>query len=312
MTATLLTSLERTAVRLLCSAAVALTVGLAVSEAWAQCTAQVRVMSYNILRQGYWDEKESINDRWGDETNPRRDRVLAIINSNGPDILGVQEANSLQVTDLANGLAEYGFYEMGDHGDKDDGGSHNAIFYSTPRFTQVGQGTFWYSNDPDVRGENYAACTNGAPAWPRMASWVKLYDSATDLTYFVLNTHWDRSCNSLEAALVRQKIKELAGGDPPAIPVIITGDLNSEPDKDAIKELTNREDHYPGEFELWDTHVEVHGVPGSFGNCYTGETGDRVDYVLHSSHFTATDAWTDDSTVGGYCASDHWPEVAEL
>jgi len=67
---------------------------------------------------------------------------------------------------------------------------------------------------------------------------LKLQDKVSDKEYFALNTHLDHVGGMARRegiSLMLDKVNELSDG----LPVIVTGDFNSEPESDVIKHVTD-------------------------------------------------------------------------
>ncbi|MDZ7649266.1 MAG: endonuclease/exonuclease/phosphatase family protein [Cytophagales bacterium] len=109
----------------------------------------VSVMSYNIRLD---TEADGIN-QWKN----RRDKVIALIKKNNPDLLGVQEALHNQMMDLQKGLSEYEFIGVG----RDDGkekGEYSAIFYKKSRFEVIKKKRLWLSETPEIAWKQKLGC----------------------------------------------------------------------------------------------------------------------------------------------------------
>ena len=92
----------------------------------------LKVMSVNVLEDN-GSASSSNPNRWVYSGGPdRRDRLLQVISDYDPDLLGVQEALSNQVSDLtgSTSLSGYGHYMVG-VADGLQGGVNDGIFYRT-------------------------------------------------------------------------------------------------------------------------------------------------------------------------------------
>lgn len=172
-----------------------------------------------------------------------------MIRREAPDVIGVQEALHGQAADLRASLPGYGFFGIG----RDDGlraGEYSGIFYRNDRFRPdaVDQGMFWLSDMPE---------TPGSRTWgneiPRVATWLRLTDLATDRGFYVFDTHFDhRSQESRERAalLIAKRIDTRAHPDEP---VILLGDLNSFENNASVLYLSGRRVEIAGEKRAWNT-----------------------------------------------------------
>lgn len=211
---------------------------------------QVRVMSFNI-----WHD----DGGWPENYGNRAQRVVDAIESEDPDIIGLQEAYPWQVSWLKDEIYLEGtkVYDSYGRSKKEDSGSTtNAILYRKDRFNLLDSGTFWYSNRPDVVGTVPGeAWGNPDENFPRICSWVRLEDIQTGMTFYVFNTHWQHKggmqsydpdddfeasrdvvkWHKNAAELLEERIKQRTHDDP----FIVTGDFNATPNSEEIGMLTD-------------------------------------------------------------------------
>lgn len=184
----------------------------------------VNIMSFNIR----YDNPEDSLDNW----KYRKDRVANAIRFYEVDILGTQEVLHNQLEDLKQCLPEYGVVGVG----REDGiekGEYSALWYKRDHFELLDSGYFWLSETPEVAGSK-----GWDGACERVASWAKLKDKISGKEYFTLNTHLDHIgvvARREGISLILDRVNKLSDG----LPVIVTGDFNSEPESDVIKYITN-------------------------------------------------------------------------
>lgn len=205
---------------------------IALTAIMAACTAtavandtDLKVMSFNIR----YDNPGDKENNW----QFRRDRAATAIRFYSPDILGTQEVLDNQLNDLDQRIgSEYAHLGVG----REDGvkaGEYSALWYRRDRFDVVNSGNFWLSETPEKAGSK-----GWDGACERIATWAVLADRDSGKELFVLNTHLDHVGTVARhdgAALILERADSLAAGRP----VIITGDFNSEPDSDVIRQLTD-------------------------------------------------------------------------
>ena len=301
--------------RLLAISSVGLVLMLSASSSRA---ATLDVMAFNIRNVTTFTNLAGPPNGWfdvndlpsGNLVNGRRLRAIAVIQANDPDIMGVQEADQIQVDDLLGEFPHLDYFGAG----RDDGlqlGEQSGIFYRADRFTRIDGGHFWLSTTPEVPGTTFATSFDSGN--PRMATWVVLDDSLTGRSLFVLNTHWSlsSSARSSSADLIRDRLPALAG----SLPVIVTGDLNTSESSSAFRTLRDGSD--PSDRQLVDAYREVFLNPSSnertFHNYNGGTSGSRIDHVLYSEgDFVALDAAIDRTSFEGLFPSDHYPVTATL
>jgi endonuclease/exonuclease/phosphatase family metal-dependent hydrolase len=253
------------------------------------------------------DKSEAWNSRSGKH---RRDLLLKLITDIDADILGVQEAYHNQVEDLEQALPGHTFYGVG----RDDGekaGECSGVLFRNDRFNEVDHGTFWLSESPDRVGSAFpgAACV-------RIASWNMLTDGMhDDRQLFVLNTHWDHVSQKARvhsAGVIREKLAALAE----RCPVIVMGDLNAFADSEAVVALGGAEDDSLAAPKLHDSYrqaiPEQRDDEATYHNFMGFTKGLRIDFILTSGDFRATDAKIIHTCYDGVYPSDHYPVVVTL
>lgn len=254
----------------------------------------LRVMSFNI-RYGSADD--------GDNSWPHRaEAVKQTIADYAPHVLGLQEALRFQIDELREKFPSYDEVGVG----RDDGkqkGEYAAILVDRRRLEIVDQGTFWFSETPEV-----VASTSWGNEIPRIATWSRLTDRAADREFYVYNVHWDHVSQNSRERSARLLLNRIAGVDATAI--IVTGDFNANEQNAAFRALVTSD-----VAALQDTYRQLHRDADSVGTFHGfrgGRRGGKIDAVL------ATDAWktvdariVDDAPAGRY-PSDHYPVTATL
>jgi endonuclease/exonuclease/phosphatase family metal-dependent hydrolase len=148
-------------------------------------------------------------------------RIIAIIKSQQPDFLGVQEVTPAMMNDLRSQLPDYGIVGRGR--ETDSGGEGNQIFYLKNRWAldEKDQGTLQLSPTPDVPGSN-----GWGMKFPRIMTWVHLRERTTGKWIYVFNTHFPLVATEryLSAQLLAEKISQRKRKKDP---VILTGDFNA-------------------------------------------------------------------------------------
>lgn len=190
----------------------------------APASEPINVMSFNIR----YDNPEDSLDNW----KFRKDRAANAIRFYNVDILGTQEVLHNQLEDLKQRLPEYDVIGVGREDGKEKG-EYSALWYKKDRFTLIDSGYFWLSETPEVAGSK-----GWDGACERIASWAKLKDKVTGKEVFALNTHLDHVgvvARREGISLMLDKVNQLSDG----LPVIVTGDFNSEPESDVIKHVTD-------------------------------------------------------------------------
>lgn len=253
----------------------------------------ISLMSFNI--------RTSSADDGANSWDRRASQVAALIASQAPDIVGLQEAQTDQVSYLAERLPAYRF--VGRSRDSDPGaGEAVPLFFHAGRWAldPAEHGTFWLSDTPAVPGSR-----TWGNHFPRIVSWARLVHRPTGRALYVYNLHLDHESENarLESAtLVNERVAARAHQDP----VVVMGDFNAEPHSDVLRSFVG------GELELRDSYTDTSEPDATFHG-FTGErSGRRIDFILVSSEITVPDAAVLHDEVGGAYPSDHFPVIATI
>ncbi|GAP12690.1 metal-dependent hydrolase [Longilinea arvoryzae] len=254
----------------------------------------IRIMSFNIRCSNCAD---GLN-RWEN----RKPLVLARIQAFQPDLLGVQECrDDGQAGFLKAALPEYQFYGVQRGGGGETGVEMAPIFVRKECFQVLRAGHFWLSETPQIPGSIGWDAT-----FARTAAWAELLHRPTGRRLVFLNTHFDLQPAAIAGAahLLRGWAKKIT----PDLPLIVTGDFNSEKDSPAYRELT-------AEDRLHDVYRQAH--PGeadaiTFHGYGNPEAFKTIDWILGSRHFTTLSTSVDPWQNHNRYPSDHYPLRAEV
>lgn len=254
----------------------------------------LKVMTYNIRL----DIASDGENAWG----KRREFFNSQIRFYEPDIWGVQEATPNQMDDLGSLLPEYSHIGIGRDGIGK--GEASAIFFKKDRFKVSNEQTFWLSETSDKISKGWDA------AYPRICTYGLFKDLKTKKTFWVFNTHLDHIgeiARTKGIEMILAKIKEVNKKN---LPVIFTGDFNSEPETERIinlkKVMTDTRDA---------SEQKPFGPSGSFNAFKFNEPVTRlIDYIFvdNSKRFRVKKyAVLSDSKDLRY-PSDHLPIFVEM
>ncbi|MBX3015922.1 MAG: endonuclease/exonuclease/phosphatase family protein [Caldilineaceae bacterium] len=184
---------------------------------------QLRLISYNLR---YHNPADGAN-AWPQ----RRARVGALLRAYQPDLIGLQEALHGQLLELAEQLPAYSWVGVG-RGEGKCGNEYAPIFYRTDRFHCLAHATFWLSSTPDRPGSMGwdAACQ-------RIATWARLQDQESGVTFLLVNTHFDHRGEQAQVESARL-LRHFLNTATPSLPALITGDFNCTADAPAYQQLT--------------------------------------------------------------------------
>lgn len=269
----------------------------------------INVGQFNIRYENRKDKEQ------GDGWDSRAQHLYDLVNYEGWDIFGVQEALYGQVNDLAANLDGYDYIGVG----RQDGstkGEFVPIFYRKSRIKCLDQGCFWLSETPEIPGSK---------GWDaklaRICTWGKFQDKSTKWTFWFFNLHLDhrgRVARQESAKLVLSKIREFCGSDP----FIITGDFNSNQNTEVYAAFT-KSGMMSDSYDLAKHRMVETGSLNLFNPQY--KTDSRIDHIFVSSHFKVHtygvlthSYWRTSGTSEGELQytrnfpSDHYPVVAKV
>ena len=253
----------------------------------------LKAMTFNI-RLATGDDGENV---W----SKRKDFAVKVIRDENPDVLGVQEAQPIQVDELVAALPEY--VNVGVSRRPDGSDEFSAIYFRRDRFHLSDAGTFWLSDTPTVPGS-----TTWGNSLPRIATWVRLFDRTDQRRLIVINTHWDHESQPARlnsGKLLAAKVHELSGD---AEPVIVMGDFNAMPNNPAMVALVEQGG-------LRDTLSVAHPDEtniSTFNGFGRTPNGPKIDAVLVSPQWQVEDAEIIRTRDGELFPSDHWPVTATV
>lgn len=267
-----------------------LALALPVTSAWAAGPAPLKVMSFNVRTPADTEPGK----RWPD----RRDAMVKVILDAHPAVIGTQELVQEQAEYLAGHLPGYRWFGEGRRGGSGD--EHMGVFYDSKVLAIEESGNFWLSDTPDVPGS-----ITWGNLYPRMVTWALFRRIDDGRRFYFMDTHLpyrdeDEPRRVKGAELIGKRLASL----PADLPVVLTGDFNSEPGGDTYKAFTR---------VLHDTRTQVKTPQGprlTFHD-FTGKATVQLDWVLVRG-FHARSFLTDDRRIDGVLPSDHFPLVVEL
>jgi len=265
---------------------------------------ELSVISFNIRVSGGISELINPNS-W----SRRKSATPAMIKDQCPDIFGVQEALSDQLTYVGDNLPNYSYVGVGREDGKEiseitdskASGEIMAIFYNTSKIKLLEWGTFWLSATPDKPSKSWEADYN------RTMTWAKMHMKYNGMKFFYVNTHLDS-----DSALARKNglkliLDKIAEKNTDNLPVVLTGDFNIIPTDSVLDDVL-------GKAEMLDartTAEETDDLPtfNGFGN----EDERVIDYIYYRGFSSCPEYET---IVKQYAniqyISDHYPIVARL
>lgn len=259
-----------------------------------QLTAEshIKIVSFNIKS----DPGYPFYDGWRQLDSPRKNRALRSLQELKPDLLCIQEAQSVQLADLAIEIDGMGV-TAASRDPEDSGSEWMAIFFKTERLDYLKSGAFWLSATPHLPGSRFAGSN-----FPRVVSYALLRDRHTGAPYGVFCTHldFDPDVRFLSMQLLREQIFQIA----PFLPLIVLGDFNTRQGDFAYRMMIDGND-------LYDSYRRIYPAPrqddGTLHRSVGDRRGPRVDYIFLSHHFDTIAAGIYRRTYNGQYPSDHFP-----
>ena len=251
-----------------------------------------KVMTYNIRLDLTSDGENS----W----TFRKEKVVDLIVFYEPDIFGIQEGLPNQVKYLDAALPNYKVIGQGRDGGQN--GEQSSLFYDDRRFEVVVSNTFWLSETPDLISKGWDAQLN------RICTYALFKDKKSKELFWVFNTHLDhigQQARIKSIALIDEKIATL---NPKNYPVVIMGDLNSEPDTEQVKFLNERY------LNSKRAAAFVYNATGTFnGFEFHVPALTEIDYIFFSKNGITVKKYAviTDSASCKY-PSDHFPVLVEF
>ena len=249
----------------------------------------LKVMSFNIRNAGAQDGENA----W----DLRKDAVSAMLDSELPDVFGIQEAYPEQEAFILDNCPKYKGFGVG-RDDGKDAGERMSVFYNTCVLELLDGGTWWLSETPDVPSVGWDA------KYPRTATWARLRKIDSGKEFFFVNTHLDH--RGVEArknglSMVVDRVGEMC----PGALLILVGDFNVEPGDECLSALEGKMLDARSNAPVTDDKASFNGFGGSRSKI--------IDYIYYRGFSTAESfRVVDGSFAGKPYISDHYPIVAVL
>ena len=251
-----------------------------------------KVMTYNIRL----DVASDGENTW----DLRKDHVASLLQFYEPDIVGIQEGLPHQIHYLDSLLQNHKVLGQGrDGGQK---GEQSSIFYNENTFEEVESNTFWLSETPEKVSKGWDAQLN------RICTYALFKNKKTKEVFWVFNTHLDHIGELARLKSVQLIHEMIATKNKKNYPVVIMGDLNSEPESNPVKFLN--ENYLNSKKEA----AFVYNATGTFnGFDFFKPVTAEIDYVFLSKQKIVVKKYAvlTDSYSCKY-PSDHFPVMVEF
>lgn len=180
-------------------------------------------MSYN-LRVDFGGDGEN---NW----EFRRDFLASQLAFYEPDFIGTQEGKAHQLQYIDSLLTDYTFIGLSRDNSKTEG-EFSAIFYNTKKFKCIIDATFWLSETPEKKSKGWDA------AYERICTYGLFEDLKTKKQFYFFNTHLDHIGELARTNGAKLIIEKISAINTKKLPVIFTGDFNSEPKSEAYQYIS--------------------------------------------------------------------------
>ncbi|EGM79274.1 metal-dependent hydrolase [Rheinheimera sp. A13L] len=248
----------------------------------------LKLMSYNI-RCGLC-ETEGTPQYW-----PERKFLLAhLIQTQQPDLIGLQEAELFQVHDLVAMLPHYQWYAKG----RDDGktkGESTAVLYRKDTLKLLSAKTLWLSETPEQVSKGWDANLN------RTFTKTQFKELKSGQSFYFLNTHFDhmgKQAQLQSALLLKAEVEKL----PKQSKVLLTGDFNVEPDSAPYQALSKV--LHDSALVAKDKLSKNVGTFNGFGR-QPDSPSQTIDFIFVSSNLQVQSYQVDNRRYNGLYPSDH-------
>ncbi|MDR7121888.1 endonuclease/exonuclease/phosphatase family protein [Rheinheimera soli] len=254
---------------------------------------QLKLMSYNI-RCGLC-EAQGTPQYW-----PERKFLLAhLIQTQQPDLIGLQEAELFQVHDLVAMLPQYQWYAKG----RDDGktkGESTAVLYRKDKLQLLSAKTLWLSETPEQVSKGWDANLN------RTFTKTQFKELKSGQSFYFLNTHFDhmgKQAQLQSALLLKAEVDKL----PKQSKVLLTGDFNVEPDSAPYLALSKV--LHDSALVAKDKLSKNVGTFNGFGR-EPDSPSQTIDFIFVSKNLQVQSYQVDNRRYNGLYPSDHEALVA--
>jgi endonuclease/exonuclease/phosphatase family metal-dependent hydrolase len=265
---------------------------------------ELSVISFNIKARGGISELINPNS-W----SRRKSATPAMIKDQCPDIFGVQEALSDQLTYVGGELPNYSYVGVGREDGKEiseisnseDSGEIMAIFYNTSKIKLLEWGTYWLSETPDEPSISWEA------DFKRTMTWAKMQMKYSGKKFFYVNTHLDNHSGTAREEGLKLILDKIAEKNTDNLPVVLTGDFNILPTDPVLDDVL-------GKAEMLDARTTAEKTDNLATFNGFGDEEERViDYIYYRGFSSCPEYET---IVKQYekiqYISDHYPIVARL
>ncbi|OYU79646.1 MAG: endonuclease/exonuclease/phosphatase [Flavobacterium sp. BFFFF1] len=254
----------------------------------------LKVMTYNLR----FDNPADGENRW----ELRKEFLCRQIQFYGPDFFGTQEGKMHQLKYIDSIMTHYSYIGRG-RDDSANQGEFSAIFYNALKFKVLKQSTFWLSETPEKVSKGWDAM------FERICTYGLFENIRTKQRFYVFNTHFDHVGEVARSKSAKMIISKINAINTENVPVILTGDFNSEIKSTAYNFLSS----WMNDSKVISEELPF-GPTGTFNNFeFNKPVTLLIDYIFTSKDDIAVNKYAvlSDSKDCKY-PSDHLPVYIEL
>ncbi|ARI76374.1 endonuclease/exonuclease/phosphatase family protein [Halobacillus mangrovi] len=260
----------------------------------------LRIMTYNLRVDLPQDGMNS----W----THRADKVYRMLKKHEPLVLGAQEALIHMIKDLENRFSDYRWIGEGRRGGTSD--EFCPIFYNHEVLECVDSGQFWLSDQPEVPNS-----ISWDSDFPRICTWGHFQSRENPFDNFIVyNTHLDHISQPAREngiALIWERMHSHYREK--NIPIVLTGDLNSQPDDRVIQFLRGNASIRVLTKDLQDSYAVLNETLGNtFHSFQGGSEGAPIDYIFCTQDVKVLKTEIDRNAYDGRYPSDHYPVISKI
>lgn len=248
----------------------------------------LKFMTFNIRVQSECDEINQFRLRKG--------RILNVIASEQPDIIGFQEVNDEMRQWLKSELKGYTVVGCGRKANYR--GESVALAISDTRCDLISLEHYWMSPTPEIPGsrfEDQSQC-------PRITLAAKVVTDGNGRPFYVINTHLDHVGSAARYHGMMQNVQKISTLREK---FVLMGDFNALPNAPEIKVISS-ELAYRGCRDI------TANIPTTFHNYGRNKEDAKIDYIFTDADTTENGYTVKDSGENGLYYSDHYAVCAEI
>ncbi len=253
---------------------------------------KIKVMSFNLRMN---TSKDGIN-----AFSNRKEKILGMIESESPDVIGFQEVTDEMRMWLRDKLCGYIIVGCGRMSDLH--GESASVAYKKDKFEVLRYEVMWLSPTPYVPGSRYEDLNQSR--WPRIFTAVYMKHNECSDIFLFCNAHTDHLSAAARVKSGEQIVAYLSNFGKKAI---LTGDFNATPDTDEIKIISQN-----SKLPLKDTTAAIGGTFHGFGEL-SGSEKTKIDYIFTNCEYNAAESHAaSDPHTDGIWYSDHHAVVSSI